>query len=805
MDKLLQDLRYALRSLMRQPGFAATAILTLALGIGATAAIFTVVNAVVIRPLPYREPDRMVAVMTYWTKTGRRSSNLSAPDFYDLKAQSRSFEAFGYWAGGEGSVTVNGSADYAGIYKITPEFFDALGARARVGRLPSRDEQKPGGPLVAVITYAFWQKQFNGDPRAVGSTIKFDDRVFTIGGVLEPGVRFPPRADIYYPSWLDPETTSRSGHNYRVVARLRPGITVAQAHGELTAIAARLEQQYPNSNSGKSVAVVPLQELLVGGTRQTLLVLFAAVGLVLLIACANVANLLLARATARQREMVVRAAVGAGRGRLVRQLLTESAVLGVAAGLLGMWLARLGVLALAALAPADLPRQEEIHVDATVLAFALVVALVASFLFGLAPALQASRVHLADSLRQGGKGASAGSRSGWARNAFVIAEVALAVVLVFGAGLLGRSLAALASVDMGFAPEKLLVLRTAVPVATMADATRATAFYRNLLGELRTVQGVTAMGGVTSLPTATRSNGAYWIEGGPGPDETGIRAPQALFTVTTPDYFKALGVPFKSGRDFNDGDRREAPFVAIINQSLARASFPDRDPIGRRIRCGLDSLEFMTIVGVVADVRTEGPAQPAQPELYMPFEQHPGPASALNLVARTSLADPLELVDTMTRKIRARNPDVPVSASTMETTLSRASSTPRFRTFLLGVFAGVALLLAVAGVYGVMSYSVTQRMSELGVRVALGASPQRVMALVLGEGAKLAAAGLAIGLALALLSGRVMEGLLFGVTPSDPLMLLVVSVAVAVATLLATYIPGRRAVRVDPAIALRAE
>jgi predicted permease len=804
MDQLLQDFRYAIRGLLRQPAFALTAILTLALGIGATTAIFSVVNAVVLRPLPYPEPDRIVGIMTRWTATGARGATVSAPDFEDWKGQSQSFAAMAYYVGGETSVTVSGIADYAAVYRVTPGFFDVLRVSASVGRLPTREEQAQGGPRVVVVTDAFWRTQLGGDPRALGSTVKFSDNIYSIVGVLPPGMRFPARSDIYVP-WIAPASASRSGHNYRAIARLEPDVTVAQANSEMRAIARRLEEQYPNSNAGKSTIVIPLREQIVGDTRQTLTVLLGAVGLVLLIACANVANLLLARSTAREREMVVRSAVGAGRARLVRQLLTESAVLGLAAAVVGIWLARLGVLTLVALAPADLPRLDEIRVDAAALGFAVAVALAASVIFGLAPALQISRMQLVDGLRQGGKGSSIGARGGWARSAFVVAEVALAVVLVFGAGLLGRSLVALASVELGFSAEQLLVVRTVVPVRGRQDAPRATAFYRDLLADLRATPAITAIGGVTSLPTAVRSDGSYAIEGQSDLKQTGIRSPQAVLNVVTPDYFRAMRIPFKRGRDFADSDRLDAPLVAIINAALARASFGTDDPIGRRIQCGLDNLEFMTIVGVVSDVRTYGPARPTEPEIYMPYEQHPGPATAMNLVARTSAPDPRALAETISRKIRERNPDVPVRATTMEETLERASATPRFRTFLLVVFAAVALLLALAGVYGVMAYTVSQRISELGVRIALGATSENIMRLIVGQGAKLAGAGLLVGVGLALMAGRALEGLLFGVTPRDPLMLALVTVAVAATTLAACYVPGRRAVRVDPMLALRAE
>ena len=806
MDTLLQDVRFALRSLIRQPGFALTAILTLALGIGATTAIFSVVNAVLLRPLPYPRADRIVAVTNYWKQSSQRALQVSAPDFHDWQEQGRSFQSIAYFQGGQASVTLASAADYAYVYRVTPGFFDVLGAKAAVGRLLADAEQRPGGPLGVVITDAFWRRHYNGDASAIGSPIKFSDRVFTIAGVLPADIRFPSRADIYVPSWIRPETTSRSAHNYQVIARLRDEVTMEAARAEMVTLARRLEEQYPATNANKSVEVIPLQELLVGGTRGTLLTLLGAVGLVLLIACANVANLLLSRSTSRQREMVVRAAVGAARGRLVRQLLTESAVLGISAALLGAWIARLGMLGLLAVAPDNLPRLGEVRVDLWALAFAIGIALLASVVFGLTPALQASRVALVDGLRQGGKGSSTGARGGWARHAFVVAEIALAVVLVVSAGVLARSLAAIAAVDMGFTPDRVLVLRTTVPVRSADDAVRATAFYRDVLPELRAVPGVSSAAGVTSLPTQVASNGGYWLEGGPSFDQLGIaKSPQAIFTVVTPDYFRTMGIPMKGGRDFTSADTRDAERVAIVNESLVRIAFGGQNPIGRRIQCGLDTPDFMTIVGVVRDVRTWGPQRAVQAEIYMPYEQHPGPATSLNLVARTDLADPLVLGDTMRRKIVERNPDVPVRASTMELTLETASATPRFQTFLSVVFAAIAAVLAVAGVYGVMVYSVSQRVPELGVRIALGATPEHIRSLVFAHGAKLAAAGLALGVVLSLLSGRVLQGFLFGVTATDPRVYGAVCAAGALATLAACYVPVRRAVRVDPMVALRSE
>ena len=805
METLLQDLRYCLRTLRRQPGFALTAILTLAVGIGATTAMFTVINAIILRPMTIDRPDRVAVVTNYNTRTGTRPISVSAPDFYDWRERNRSFSAFAYYAGWEMSVRIGQNADYATPVITTEDFFKAVGVKTQIGRLLTAEDYQPNSPLAAVITDGFWRRQFDASPSALGTTLKFNERVFTIVGVLAPGFRFPARADIYYPSWVRPETTSRSAHNYRVVARLADGVTIQQADADLKTIARALEQQYPLSNQNKLNQVQSLQSFVVGDSGNTLYTLFGAVAFVLLIACANVANLLLSRVAARRREMLVRAAVGAGRVRLLRQMLTESVVLGVCGGIAGLVFARVCMTALVALAPQDLPRLDEVTIDSTVLGFALLISIVASLIFGAAPALQVSRVQLMDGLRQAGKGSAAGARTGWARSAFMIAEVALAVVLVVGAGLLARSLVALASVDMGFNPERVLALHTAVPIAGRDDGPRGTAFYRDVLPELRALPGVSAVGGSMGLPTRPRSNGGYVLEGGPGFDQLGIRSPQAIFNVITPDYFRAMRIPVRSGRDFGDGDRLDAPLVAIVNEALVRASFPTVDPIGQRIQCGLDNPGFMTIVGVVADVRTSGPSRPAQAEIYMPYEQHPTYGSALSLVARTDALDPMTLADTMRRRIQQRNQDVPVRVETMAQTVATAAATPRFRTFLLTAFAVVALLLAVAGVYGVMSYTVSQRVSEIGLRVALGASPGDVFRLVMMQAARVTLVGLVIGVVLALGLSELLRNQLFGVQPQDPFVLVSVIAGVSLAAMLASYIPSRRALRVDPMIALRSE
>ena len=597
-----------------------------------------------------------------------RSVTVSAPDFDDWKARSQSFAALGYYSGAETSVTIGGTGDYADVHRVTPGFFEALGVTASHGRLLSAEELAAGSPLSVVITDALLAPAVRRrarrrwiDPQVRGADLH--DR-------RRPRGRAPlsrARRHLQRASMAPPARVSRGGHNYRVIGRLKDGVTIAQAQAEMQAIARQLEAEYPTTNAGKSATVVSLQEFLVGGTRQTLFILLAAVGLVMVIACANVANLLLARSTVREREMVVRAAVGAGRGRLIRQLLTESAVLAAASAICGIWLAQLGVMALAALAPADLPRVDDIRVDG---AGADVCA------GGRArrePHLRpgAGAAGVAGPARRrpatGRKGSSIGARGAWARSAFVVAEIALAVVLVFGAGLLARSLLALAAVDMGFVPQQILVLNTAVPVRGSDDAPRATAFLsRPARGRARAARRDCGCGrhqpadgrAVERRLRDRRTVGAH-------ADWRALTA-GALHRGDAGLFHERSGYRSRAAATSPTAIVGDAPLVAIINESLARVSFQGEDPIGRRIQCGLDNLEFMTIVGVVSDVRTAGPTRPAQPEIYMPFEQHPGPATALNIVARTEAADPLALAETITRKIRERNADVPVKATTME-------------------------------------------------------------------------------------------------------------------------------------------
>jgi putative ABC transport system permease protein len=622
---------------------------------------------------------------------------------------------------------------------------------------------------------------------------------------MPPGFGFPGRTDIWYFPSATAETASRSAHNYRVVARLKDAVTVSQAQAELSSLAARLSAAYPATNEGKGAAVVPLQEQLVGDTRPTLYLLFGAVGLVLLIACVNVANLLLARATGRTSELAVRAALGAGRARIIAQLMTESLVLAAVAAAAGLALAKWGVTAFVALAPTGLPLTAAIGIDARVLAFTLASAVTASLLFGVLPAVQASRVDLNASLRQGGRGAAAGGSGARFRGILVVAEVALAVALVVGAALLVRSFIALGGVELGYGSEQVLVVRTTVPARDEASARRATATYAALLPRLGALPGVMSVAGIRGLPaTSTHSNGGYWLEGGPSPEVSGVQAPQAVFTVVTPDYFRTMTIPVNRGRDFSERDEFDAPPVAIVNEALARQAFPGVDPIGRQIMCGLDSLRFMTIVGVAGNVRAYDPSVAPLPELYMPYRQHPSFGTSLTLVARTS-GEPMALAPAFRDAIRLADPDVPVRATTMTETLSSSVATPRFRTLLIGTFAALALALAMAGVYGVMAYTVSRRTAEIGVRMAMGAASGDILRLVMGEGLRLALAGVALGCAMAYGLAQLLRGMLFAVAPADPLVFLAVPAALLATAAAATAIPALRAARVDPMQALRAD
>jgi predicted permease len=804
------DLKFALRSMRNNPGFTLLAVIVMALGIGANTAVFSVVNTVLLKPLAYRDPDRIVTIRNFWQNTQTVSANISGPDFGDFHDQATSFDAMGYYIGGQTPVLIGGTSEYAQAFRVTPEFFKVFQVEPMAGRMFNDDEQKPHSSGAAIISAGFWQRRFGGNRNALGATVRVYGKDLTIVGVLSPGFDFPNRADIYYPENTIVEVSpSRSSHNYRVYARLKQGVTLEQARIEMDAIGKRLAQSYPPSNQGKDVTVDRMRDALVRNVQLTLYVLLGAVAVVLLIACANMASLLLAKSTARTREIAIRAAVGASRGRIIRQLIVESMVLAGIAAVAGFLLAVWGADALVALAPAGVPRLNETRPDGWVLAFTLGISILSSVLFGLAPALHASKVDLNDALKQGGGRSVTGGSGGRIRSVLVVAEIALSVMLVVGAGLLLRSFHALMNVDNGFRPERVLVAKTAYPVSGIdeykASRTRAVGFYHDLLDDLRSVPGVSAAGGTMASPGWVRSNGGYWVDRLPPQNERTVNAPQAVFSIITSGVFQTLGVPLKAGRDFSDADKFEAPYVAIVNEALARKAFPGKDPIGHVIWCGMDYPDKpMKIVGVVGDVRQHGPATAPWPEIYMAYLQHPGPASALELLVRTA-SDPMTMSESLRRKIREHSPEVPVEFTTLEATLADNVATPRFRTALLAIFGGVAMCLAMAGVYGVISYMVNQRANEIGVRMALGAGTTDVLRLIVKQGLILAGLGLAIGLVGAFAANRILSSMLFAVEPGDPITFLGVSALLAAVALAASLVPAMRAARMDPLAALRQE
>jgi putative ABC transport system permease protein len=802
-----QDLTHAVRALARNPGFASIAILTLALGIGANTAIFSIIHGVLLSPLPYPEPDRIVAVSTFFPQTGRITPRLTGGDLVDIRADGQIFDALSYYIGGEMGVQLPGRAEFTGAYLVNPEFFRVFGARPIYGRLFENDDQgRAALDRAAVVSLPFAERNFRTGPAALGRTARIENRSYTIVGVLPAGFQFPAEGQIWVTAPVTPENLNRTAYNYRTVARLKPGVSLETAKAHLETIGARLASSWPDSNRNKSFVAIPLRDQLVGPVRTTLYLLMGAVALVLLIACTNVADLMLARATARSREIAVRAALGAGRWNIIRPLLAESAVLASAGGALGLLTAVIGTDLLVRLSAdrVPLPRLNDIHVDGLVLIFATVVSLGSSLIFGLVPAWQATRVDLQDALKLGGGRGLVGGRSFGLRNGLVIAQIALSFVLAVGAGLLMRSFVALNNAQLGFRTDGILVMYAHAPAGTLDEQLGVGRLFERLFGELAGLPGVKSVAGAMGLPTGQYgSNGSYAVEGkhifAPGQ-----RLPHADFSLASPGYFATLGIPLLRGREFSSHDEYNANFVAIISAALAREIFPNEDPIGRRVQCGLDSPKWMTIVGVVGDVRQDSPASAPGPVLYMPLQQHPFYANELQVVVRTAI-EPVSLIGAVREKVRALNPEIAMKFTTLDAMVADSIARPRFRMLLISGFAGLALLLVMAGVYGVMSYVTTQRTSEFGLRAAMGATPGDLIGLVLKNAVRLAAVGLAIGILLSLAAGRAMASMLFGIEPADALTYLAILGAVAPIILLAAAVPAWRAGRIDPVIALREE
>ncbi|HWS87821.1 MAG TPA: ABC transporter permease [Pyrinomonadaceae bacterium] len=801
MRILLQDMRYAVRRLLKSPGFAAVAVGALALGIGANTAIFSVVNSVLLRPLPYPAPEQLVQLWEARPRQNMPRVEIAPHEFLAWAEQSQSFQRIAATDVAQYNLTGRGEPERVTGALLSAGYLPLLGVTPVQGRAFLEEEDRPGANDVVVLSNELWQTRFNSDPSIAGQTLNLDGVACTIVGVLPRDFRLPQNAALARPIAFNAEDRARPGsHFLNVFGRLKEGVTVAQAEAEMATVAARVEQSLGGTNVGHQVVVVPLHEQIVGGSRTALLVLLGAVALVLLIACANVANLLLARAAARRREVAVRAALGASRWRIVRQLLAESLLLSAAGGALGLLLAVWGVELLVRLDPTGVERAGEVTLDWRVLAFTLGLSLLTGLLFGLAPALQASKADFVEALKEGGRTGQGLARSRL-RSGLVVGEVALTLVLLVGAGLLLKSFSRLLAVDPGLDPRNVLTMDVALPPAKYDEPQRVTAFYERLLQEAAALPGVEAAGAVSVLPLAGDDNSNFvQIEGrAPLPAGQALRAGRRNVSA---DYFRALGIALKRGRGFAASDARDAQPVLVINEAMARTFFQGEEPVGKRIRTG-DRSPWVEIVGVVGDVRHRGLDVDTRPEMFFPQTQTP--SRRMTLVVRAA-GDPHALAAPLRERVRSIDQDQPVgNVRTMEEWVSESVASQRFTAALLGVFAAAAAGLAALGLYGVVSYSVAQRTHEIGLRVALGAQPRDVLRLVIGQGMALTLVGVAVGVAAALALTRVISGLLFGVGATDPGVFVAVPLLLAAVALLACYLPARRATKVDPMVALRYE
>lgn len=801
MVGLWQDLRYGARVLAKQPGFTLLAVLTLSLGIGATTAIFSFVNGVLLHPLPYPEPERLVMVGEWNPAKGPRANVVSPRNLEDWERRSQTIEQFGAWRDWRFKVTTPEGAALVSSGIASPGLFAAVGLRPALGRTFLPDENQRGRDHVVVLSHQYWQSQFGGQSQVLGQTLLLDKEPFIIIGVLAPEFEaLGMSVDVWAPLTVDPDQfLERHVRNRRVYARLKPGVTQAQARTELEGLAQQLATEFPEANTGWTIQLKPLLEEQVGTVRQALYVLLGAVGCLLLIACANVAGLLLVRAAARRKEFAVRAALGAGSGRLTRQLLSESLLLaglgGVGGALLAGWL-----IALFKANGKGLPRLEEVTLNGRVFAFTCAVTLVTGVLFGLAPGSQAARLNLVTALKatQLSQAPGTGARL---RGGLVVAQVALACVLLVGAGLLGRSFLRMVSLDPGFNPQNLLLVQLFPPQEKYPEREQVIEFYRRISTEFGTLPGVQAVGATSSGPQFGGFEPVeLLVEGRPAPP-TG-EYPQARFQNIGPGYFQTMQIPLRAGREFTAQDDARAPRRAIINETLAQRFWPQGNPLGQRLLLVREK-ETVEVVGIVADTRRFGLGETVEPEIYWPYLQAPRWASYFLL--RTS-GNPLALAAAVRSRVAGVDRDVVVTrVRTLEEVIASSFTRPRFNLLLLGSFAATALLLAAVGLYGVVSYSTAQRTQEIGIRMALGAGRQQVLKLVLGQGLKMAGIGVVLGLTASFWLARLLAGLLYGVTASDPLTFILTPVLLTGAALLACWIPAWRALRVDPLVALRYE
>ncbi|MDA2936770.1 ABC transporter permease [Acidobacteria bacterium AH-259-A15] len=804
MSALLQDLRYGVRMLTKNPGFTVVAVLTLALGIGANTAIFSVVNGVLLHPLPYPDSDRLVMLWETYVQKGWFQGSASLPNFTDWRERNQTFEEMAAFRTTGANLSGEDQPDRVTVADVTHRFFSILGVETALGRTFLPEEDQPGRAKVVVLSHGLWERRFGADPNTLGQKLMLNGEAATVVGVMPAAFDFPEDIDLWAPLALDSTQRGRRSQFLRVIARLKPALTLEQAQAQMDIIARQLGKEYPRTNRDWGINVLSLYDHTVGTMRPALLILLGAVGFVLLIACANVANLFLARATGREKEMAIRAALGAGRKRIIRQLLTESGVLAVLAGSLGVLLAFWGIDLLLALSPDNLPRMDEVGVDGRVLGFTLIVSLAAGVLFGLAPGLQASKTDLNVSLKEGGR-TSDNSGGQHLRGLLMVSEVALGLVLLIGAGLLIKSFYRLQQVDPGFNPKNLLTLRFSLPRVNYPEEHQIVGFYRQLLERVETLSQVESTGAVHVVPLRGENQSiAIAEEGQPYLTSEG-KFITGNYRRVSPNYHRTMEIPLIRGRLFTQQDNAHSSGVVIINETMARRYWPDDDPLGRRFRIATGDEILRTIVGVVGDVKHFGLNNETRPEMYVPHSQDSKYALSMALMVRTTRS-PESVVAEVRHELQTLDSQLPIyNAESMEKIIFRSVGLHRFTMILVAVFAGAAFLLAAIGIYGVISYSVSQRSHEFGVRMALGAQRTDILKLMLKHGMRLALVGATVGLAGALALTRVMTSLLYEVSPADPTIFSLVASLIILVALLACYFPARRATKVDPMTALRYE
>lgn len=803
MEALIQDLRYAFRTLGRNPGFSAVVVLILAVGIGANTAIFSFVNGVVLSSLPFPQPDRLVVLGERNLEKGGGLAVVSPRNLEDWEKQSKTIEQFGAWRDWRFKINTPDGPDLVSAGIASPGLFAVLGVTPVAGRLFLPEDNQQGRDHVVLISYSYWQAKFGGDPNVIGKPTTLDNETFTVVGVLPPSLKVLAlgRFNVWAPVSVDPDQfLERHVRNRRVYARLKVGVSIREAQAEMDGIAQQLAEQYPNDNAGFSVSIRSLQDAQVGDVRPALLVFLGAVGLVLLIACANVANLLLARAASRRKEFAIRASLGASRRCLIRQLLAEALLLALAGGAMGVLLAFWIIDLFVAISPGTIPRLDQVKLNGPVVIFTLLLSLLTGGLFGLAPAIGSSRVNLVEHLKEGQRGSARGFGSRL-RALLVIWQVALALVLLIGAVLLGQTFVRLVTLRPGFNPQNLLTFQLFLPMDRYKSATGVAAFYQRATDEFRSIPGVQSVGATSAGPQFGGYEPVDFLVEGASAPASG-EYPRARYYNVGPDYFLTMQIPLLSGREFTGRDTSSAPQVAVINETMARRYFPGEDAVGKRVLLVREK-EAVEVVGVVGDVRRFEIDDVVEPEIYWPYMQRPRWATYFTI--RTD-SDPTSIVSAVRSRMSGLDKDVPVlNVSTVDQMVSFAMRGPRFTAALIGAFAGLALLLASVGLYAVISYSVTQRTHEIGVRIAVGADQADILKLIVGKGMLLALVGVAVGLAASFALTRVILSMLFEVKATDPLTFAGVSLLLSLVALLACYIPARRATRVDPLVALRCE